>query len=72
MEKNPFLSDMPWVTIVTQVRIVNGVEVETPQEDCVRVWGRVGSGREDDRDIMESNPVRIIPDPDGLDKQRDF
>lgn len=72
MDQNPFLSDMPWVTIVTQVRVVDGIEIETPTEDCVRIWGRVGSGKDDGNPAITDNPLRVFPDKNGLSQQRDF
>lgn len=75
-EVNPFLADIPVVTIVTQVKVVNGVEVETPITDCTRVWGRLNGAVKRDankRPISpDSVPVREIPNPNGMDKQRDF
>lgn len=75
-EINPFLTDVPVVSIVTQVRLVNGVEVETPVSDCIRVWGRLnGSAKRDANKrpiIPNTPPVRIIPDEHGMDKQRSF
>ncbi|AVH85340.1 hypothetical protein RsoM2USA_412 [Ralstonia phage RsoM2USA] len=75
-EVNPFLTDIPVVSIVTQVRLVNGVEVETPVSDCIRVWGRLNGAAKRDAHknpiIPNSQPIRIIPDPYGMDKQRNF
>lgn len=71
MEQNPFIRDMPWVTVVTQVRQVGSDLVETPQSDCIRVWGRVLTCGDETRDIQEAS-VRAFPHNDGLDRQLSF
>lgn len=70
-EMNPFLVDIPWVTIVTQVRLVNGEEVESEQSDSTRIWGRVFSptGTEE---IIEDVPKRVFPQTNGLTRQQPF
>mgnify|MGYP001544329788 CR=1 FL=1 len=66
---NPFLTNVPLVTIVKLVRVVNGVEVETPELDCVRVFHRAVPNSSVGKQTTEivAAPVnnRIIPDPLG-------
>lgn len=73
---NPFFSNLPVVSIVTNVKVVNGVSVETPLVDCVRVWGRIGVGVRLDNTLnsplVNSANTRFIPDPQGIDKQQPF
>lgn len=75
-EVNPFLIDVPLVTIVRLVRVVNGVEVETPETDCRRVWTRVaksGSGNAQQTQVVaQPEGNRIKPDPLNRDYQRSF
>lgn len=71
MEPNPFLKDMPWVTIVTQVRQVGVDLVETPQSDCVRIWGRVFTSEDSTKD-SQTLSARVFPHNDGLDRQLRF
>ncbi|WKZ86353.1 hypothetical protein N5B55_05205 [Ralstonia pickettii] len=75
-EVNPFLIDVPLVTIVRLVRVVNGVEVETPETDCRRLWTRVaksGSSNAQQTELVakpEGN--RVTPDPLNRDIQRSY
>lgn len=64
MAANPFLANIPVVSVVTAVRVVNGVEVETPIADCTRVWGRVGTSNRANQVqplIPTSVPLRLTP-----------
>lgn len=64
MAANPFLTNIPVVSVVTAVRVVNGVEVETPVGDCIRVWGRVGNAshsNQDDPLIPTAQNPRLTP-----------
>lgn len=73
---NSLFANMPIVSIVTQVKNVNGVMVESPINDCIRVWGRIGVGTRLDPTInhplIDSRNVRVTPDPQGIDKLTPF
>jgi len=72
---NPFLANIPVVSVVTAVRVVNGVEVETPLSDCVRVWGRVASSSRANQSkplFPTTLPVRLTPQAFDIMRQKPF
>lgn len=75
-EVNPFLIDVPVVTIVRLVRVINGVEVETPETDCRRIWSRVArtgaAGAQQTEIVAPPEGNRVTPDPLDRDNLRSF
>ena len=75
IEVNPFMTDVPVVIVVTNVRIVGGVEVETALTDSIRVFGRIGQAarpNSDEIDLFAPADGRITPDPRGWHNIRPF
>ncbi|PLC44573.1 hypothetical protein C0Q88_07795 [Ralstonia pickettii] len=75
-EVNPFLIDVPQVTIVRLVRVVNGVEVETPDTDCRRIWTRTtksgAAGAQQTEIVAQPEGNRVTPDPLNRDNLRSY
>lgn len=72
-EVNPFLLDMPYVLTLRPVRSINGLDVECPEADCVRVWGRINP-QAAAGDMFDDITVltRLKPDPLGRDAIRPY
>lgn len=73
-EINPFLLAIPIVLVVKNVRVVNGIEVETYDSDTTRIWYRVrqsiAKGQES-KDIIQDK-LRITPDLIGQDNAQSY
>jgi hypothetical protein len=73
-EVNPFLVNMPVVAVVRTVAKVNGQEVETPLNDCKRVWYRMTVTKSNGQQLLPfvDDEPRLKPNPTGHDEPQTY
>ena len=75
-ELSPFLVGVPAVFLITQVRVVNGVQVESLVADSSRAWGRLNPSyrlnQTKEGDLFVASVIRISPLLTGFDHIADF
>jgi len=73
---NPFLLDMPMVTIFKNVKHVNGERVESSNNNSKRIWYRICKAkRYGDHDIDAVTRLgnkRLVPDPMQRNKKEEY